>query len=329
MPTPVETTDRTWWGVVDAHRDRLLRIARRRTACEQDAEDVVSEAVLRAAERPGLDPDRLPAWLTTVTVRLCADVARDAARERRRWLRADVETAAESCEQRVCDRAEASWLAGHVDSLPDRQAQVLRLRADGLDVTAAAESMGVSYRTAESLLARGRRALRALLTSSLAAVAVLGWRWVRHPAAHGGAGAIAPAVSGVVLGTAGMVVLVAGGPVEPPVVRPGPPGGVSFEAPARPGPADTPAIQAPETAPAPAEGAPGVPLPPVPEVEPPGPAGITERIPGPVELPPIPEVLPEPAEDQVRPLPKPAMPPVPPIGAIENAPVPSLPVPVR
>ncbi|AXB41605.1 sigma-70 family RNA polymerase sigma factor [Amycolatopsis albispora] len=325
MATPVETIDRTWWGVVDAHRDRLLRIARRRTPSEQDAEDVVSEAVLRAAERPGLDPDRLPAWLTTVTVRLCADVTRDAARERRRWLRADVETAAESCEQRICDRAEASWLAGHLDTLPDRQAQVLRLRADGLDVTAAAESMGVSYRTAESLLARGRRALRVLLTSSLAAVAVLGWRWVRHPAAHGSGGAITPAVGGVVLGAAGLVVLVAGAPVEPPAVQPGPPGEVSTEAPVEPRPAaNTPAPRAPEPV-RPAQPAPEAP--PAPEVEPQVPAGITGLVP--TELPPLPEVLPESVESvpsvaSVESVEE----QVPTAGVLEDLPIPSLPAPL-
>lgn len=330
MSTPVESTDLDWWAVVDAHRERLLRVARRRTLCEQDAEDVVSEAVLRGAERPDLDPDRLPAWLTTVTVRLCADVARDAARERRRWMRADMETTAESCEQRVCDRAEATWLAGHVDSLPDRQAQVLRLRADGLDVTGAAESMGVSYRTAESLLARGRRALRALLTSSLAAFVVMGWRWMRNLGPHGGGGAITTVAGGVALGAAGVAVLVVGAPAEPPTARSGPPESVSTEAPLRPGTAvGGPVTQAPAPAPEPATHAPSAPKPPILQVTPQNTAGIAEHLPGPAELPPIPEVLPHSADDQVRPLSRTAAPTVPSVGIVENALVPPLPLATR
>ena len=61
------------WSLAWAHRDRLLRIARRRTANEQEAEDVVSEVLLRAAESIPLTDDALGKWLTTVTINVCAD----------------------------------------------------------------------------------------------------------------------------------------------------------------------------------------------------------------------------------------------------------------
>ncbi|CAM5361097.1 hypothetical protein SVIOM74S_09467 [Streptomyces violarus] len=72
--TPAEVTaaDERWrrmWS----HREHLLKVARRRSMSPEDAEDAVHEAMLRAAERPDLDEERLAAWLTTVTMRLCVD----------------------------------------------------------------------------------------------------------------------------------------------------------------------------------------------------------------------------------------------------------------
>ena len=167
------------WSLVWSQRPRLLRIARRRTASEQDAEDVVAEALLRAMEAPDIDEERLPAWLTTVTIRLCVDAQRERAREQRLWSRSGPPVAAASCEEKVCDRSEAAWVWGRLTALPPRQAQALRLRADGHNVAGVARSLGVSYRTAESLLARGRAAARAWLVWSLAALAALAARWGR------------------------------------------------------------------------------------------------------------------------------------------------------
>jgi RNA polymerase sigma factor (sigma-70 family) len=174
--------DRWRWEQVWAHHDRLLRYARRRTLSEHDAEDVVAEALLRAMEGPEVDDVRLPGWLTTVTARLCADLARERTRERRRWARAGLPASMRSSEEQVCERAEAAWVADRVAELPPRQQQVLRLRAEGLDLTGVARCLGVSYRSAESLLARARKTARAALASTLAPLAaVLVWRngrWV-------------------------------------------------------------------------------------------------------------------------------------------------------
>jgi RNA polymerase sigma factor (sigma-70 family) len=167
------------WSLVWSQRPRLLRIARRRTSSEQDAEDVVAEALLRAMESPEIGEERLPAWLTTVTVRLCVDQYRERAREQRLWSRAGVPAAAASCEDRVCDRSEAAMISRRLTSLPSRQAQALRLRADGHDVDGVARTLGVSYRTAESLLARGRAAARGWLVICLAAFGALAVRFAR------------------------------------------------------------------------------------------------------------------------------------------------------
>jgi RNA polymerase sigma-70 factor (ECF subfamily) len=60
----------------EAERPRLLGIATRVLGDHPEAEDVVQQAWLRldrAVTRDGTQIDNLPAWLTTVTTRLCLD----------------------------------------------------------------------------------------------------------------------------------------------------------------------------------------------------------------------------------------------------------------
>lgn len=62
--------------IFEAERPRLLGIASRVLADHAEAEDVVQQAWLRldrAVTRDATEIDNLPAWLTTVTTRLCLD----------------------------------------------------------------------------------------------------------------------------------------------------------------------------------------------------------------------------------------------------------------
>ena len=171
---------------------------------QEDAEDAVHEAMLRAAERPDLDDERLAAWLTTVTMRLCVDRYRQVNRE------AEVRTSPTliapgpvPVEEAVCDRAEARWLAVRHGELPARQAEALRLKSEDLDVSQVAVRMGLSYRTVESLLARARRTLRASLAGTLGFVLFLFGRGRLR--AGGKAQAVAAASTAATLAVAGFV----------------------------------------------------------------------------------------------------------------------------
>ncbi|MFI2631735.1 sigma-70 family RNA polymerase sigma factor [Streptomyces collinus] len=203
--TPVEmhAADERWrrmWS----HREHLLKVARRRSMSAEDAEDAVHEAMLRAAERPDLDEERLAAWLTTVTMRLCVDRYRQMNRE------AEVRTSPTliapgpvPVEEAVCDRAEAKWLAVRSGELPARQAEALRLKSEDLDVGQVAVRMGLSYRTVESLLARARRTLRQSLAATLGfALFLIGWG---RPRGVGRAQAVAVASTAASLAVAGFV----------------------------------------------------------------------------------------------------------------------------
>jgi RNA polymerase sigma factor (sigma-70 family) len=193
------------WQQIWSHREQLLRVARRRSTSPQDAEDAVHEAMARAAERPHLDGDRLGAWLTAVTVRLCVDQHRQLSRDTGIRRRAGSMLTAPSAvphEEVVCDHAEALWLARQGTELPENQRVALRLKAQDLDVAQVAQRMGLTYKAAESLLGRARRTLRAALAATLAAVAVGLWRG--RPGVNGGTPA---AVSPAVLASAGTLML--------------------------------------------------------------------------------------------------------------------------
>ncbi|MET8023238.1 RNA polymerase sigma factor [Streptomyces avermitilis] len=167
MPAEIRAAHDRWQRMW-SHREQLLKVARRRSMSPEDAEDAVHEAMLRAAERPDLDDERLGAWLTTVTMRLCVDRYRQVNREAE--VHRSPRLAAPGpvpVEEAVCDRAEARWLAVRSGELPARQAEALRLKSEDLDVGQVAVRMGLSYRTVESLLARARRTLRSSLAGTL------------------------------------------------------------------------------------------------------------------------------------------------------------------
>ncbi|MFF0073548.1 sigma-70 family RNA polymerase sigma factor [Streptomyces sp. NPDC005494] len=168
------------WELVWSHREELLEIARRRSSSDEEAEDAVHEAMLRAVEDPDVQYGRIGPWLRLATVRACAERHRQIARdsELARSLPAPVEPC--QVEEAACDRAEAQWLADRgMELLPARQAEALRLRSRDLDVGQVARTLGLSYRATESLLARARRSLRDALAGSLA-VAVTVWMCVRR-----------------------------------------------------------------------------------------------------------------------------------------------------
>ncbi|MGH3744907.1 MAG: RNA polymerase sigma factor [Mycobacteriales bacterium] len=173
-PTPV---DRERWAAAWEHRPLLLGLARQRVE-SHDAEDVVSEAMLRAATTGDLRAEALRPWLVTTTLRLCADDHRRSVRDRRRnqLLAAWEPETAPAPDEEVLDLVHAEWLATQIDRLPERQARALWLRAHGHDIASIAIQMVLPYKTVESLLSRGRHSLRGWAGAAL--LVLLGWRTI-------------------------------------------------------------------------------------------------------------------------------------------------------
>jgi DNA-directed RNA polymerase specialized sigma24 family protein len=149
--------EETRWNTVWTHRDALLRVARRRTPNAADAEDCVSEAMLRAMLHEDFDPSRAAAFLTSVTVRLCADLHRDRVRTARLAARCTGdERLAATPEALACDRAEAAWLVRRATrglTPLERAAVTARAEGDALP--------GVTPKAAGAALTRARAKARA------------------------------------------------------------------------------------------------------------------------------------------------------------------------
>jgi RNA polymerase sigma-70 factor (ECF subfamily) len=161
-----EELDRRW-KIVLPHAERLRRIAARRLASPDEADDVVQEAMLRAVTFEQLDEGYAGQFLTSVTVRLCADMHR----ERDRQLRVGVRDAARVVahtdpHEDVLDTAEARWLYRECLKLPGRERAVVLARARGLSVREAAGTLGVGVKSAEAALTKARHRMRRLVQAA-------------------------------------------------------------------------------------------------------------------------------------------------------------------
>jgi len=150
--------------LMDAHLGRVHACAWRMLGDAAEAEDVAQECFLRLWRQAGAwrAEARVATWLYRVAYNLCAD-----------RLRRRKNVAVESADspdpapgpagQR--QRAEAARaVAAALRSLPERQrAAIVLVHYQELGNIAAADIMGISVEALESLLSRGRRALRAAL----------------------------------------------------------------------------------------------------------------------------------------------------------------------
>ncbi|MCZ4507349.1 sigma factor [Streptomyces sp. ActVer] len=155
------------WEVIAGHRERLMRLVRRRLPNAQDAEDCVQEAMLRAAACGDLDRERIGLFLTSVALRLCADSHREQERSRLLLPRtADVRTP-ETPDEGVCDRDFGRWLLRQVYLLRGRERQVVLARAHGISTLEFARIHQISVKAAEGAFTRGRARLRLICARAM------------------------------------------------------------------------------------------------------------------------------------------------------------------
>lgn len=150
------------------HLGAIVTYATRLTKSRTDAEDVAQETFLRAWQNAHRYEARSPAvaWLLTI--------ARNAAIDRlRKKPRASLEV--DDARDRAPDSTKPSELLekkderarveAALDALPERQKEALLLTHEqGLRPPEVAEILGVTVEAVESLLSRGRRALRQALS---------------------------------------------------------------------------------------------------------------------------------------------------------------------
>ncbi len=154
-------------ALTDRFAPFAYRLARRMLADAAEAEDVAQEAMIRLFRAaPGWRPGeaRVTSWLYRVTANLATDRLR---RQRGVALdeAAEVRDSAPLPEDRLTAQARADALDRALTSLPERQRLAVVLRhIEGLANPEIAAIMEIGVEAVESLLARGKRALKEALS---------------------------------------------------------------------------------------------------------------------------------------------------------------------
>jgi RNA polymerase sigma-70 factor (ECF subfamily) len=153
--------------LVDAGIDRVLSVARRMLADEAEAEDVAQEVFLRLwrqAEKWEGGRAQVSTWLYRVTVNTCIDRLRARREETVDEL---PEVSRDATQQQVLEERDLEqYVEAALNELPERQRIALVLfHYEQLSMNDVAEAMDASVEAIESLLARGRRALKKSLKS--------------------------------------------------------------------------------------------------------------------------------------------------------------------
>lgn len=154
-------------ALVRRHLSRMVGLARRMLNDASEAEDVAQEVFLRVwREAPRWRPGaaKFETWMHRVALNLCYD------RLRRRRERADPDAGllvaddAPLASEIWLARQRAAKVQAALAQLPERQrAAIALVHFQELSNIAAAETLEISVEALESLLARGRRAMRAAL----------------------------------------------------------------------------------------------------------------------------------------------------------------------
>lgn len=147
---------------------RILAYATRTLGDRAEAEDVTQDAMMRLwniAPDWRQDEAKVSTWVYRVAMNLCIDRMRKTRRQRPLDAAPEPVDEAASPVEMMQSGARVEALQAALAELPDRQAQAVSLRhLQGLPNPQIADIMGQSVEAVESLTARGKRALKAILS---------------------------------------------------------------------------------------------------------------------------------------------------------------------
>lgn len=157
--------DSAFSNSLPAHADGLTRYARAITRNPADADDLVQECFRRALNyaRSGRPIENVRAYLFAILANIHKD---ELARRRRRGIAVPIETEEShlACPPQQHARLECNDVSRALDTLPERQKQVLLLIGlYGESYEKAAAILDIPIGTVMSRLSRGRQALRQVM----------------------------------------------------------------------------------------------------------------------------------------------------------------------
>lgn len=154
-------------AVVDRHLPGLVAFAWRMAGDRATAEDVAQDAMLKLwRQAPRWKPKaQIGTWLRRVAYNRCIDLHRRA-RPGEDVAGLDLEDPDAGPERRLLAQEVSAIVRQELEALPARQRAALAMsHFDGMNNGETAAALDVSVEAVESLLARGRRTLRARLAA--------------------------------------------------------------------------------------------------------------------------------------------------------------------
>lgn len=150
-----------WSMVYRSTYQELVRYLHRRVWDVDRAQDLAQETFVRAIEH---DPDNPRAWLFRVATNLASDESRTVLRRRKHLtlLKGDAEAEERSPPailEEVEHRERAALVRRALESLAERDREVLQLWDAGLDYTEIAAQTGLAKKSIGTTLARARQRL--------------------------------------------------------------------------------------------------------------------------------------------------------------------------
>jgi RNA polymerase sigma-70 factor (ECF subfamily) len=149
----------------NGHFERLFRYLDRLSGDPDLAADIAQESFMKLHQRGSL-PDAPGAWLITVAMNLFRNAY--ATHERRSRLLKVVPEAAMYADRSVSpdrgdeSRALAARVRRALDGIPERERQMLLLRAEGFSYREIAEALNLQESSVGTMLARAKRAFKEL-----------------------------------------------------------------------------------------------------------------------------------------------------------------------
>lgn len=151
-------------ALVMRHTDKIFAASLRMLGNRAAAEDVTQETFLRLWKNAGRwrsGEARIDTWLYKVAMNLCIDHQRKHRREAPGEAAPERADPAPRADDRLAASERQAEVAAAISTLPERQRMAITLsHFEELSNSETAEILGISIEAVESLLARGRRALK-------------------------------------------------------------------------------------------------------------------------------------------------------------------------